>query len=117
MKLLQRRRMLELKPSIQFVKAAKKANQVLEQIARSITYRDKFIFARLHKVYVRPHLQYYSSAWSPCRVGDKELLENVHRRSVRMIFNISGSYEHKLTILGLISRIIDRGVTLYRCTS
>ena len=58
-----------LKPSLQCARAAKKANQVLGQMARSITYRDKFTFTRLYKVYVRPHLQYCSSAWSPYTVA------------------------------------------------
>jgi hypothetical protein len=90
-----------LKPSLQCARAAKKANQVLGQMARSITYRDKYTFTRLYKVYVRPHLQYCVSAWSPFTVGDKELLENVQRRAVKMITNISGSYEEKLAQLGL----------------
>ena len=90
-----------LKPSLQCAKAAKKANQVLGQMARSITYRDKFTFTRLYKVYVRPHLQYCSSAWSPYTVADKDLLESVQRRAVRMISNLSGTYEEKLKVLGM----------------
>ena len=90
-----------LKPSLQCARAAKKANQVLGQMSRAITYRDKFTFTRLYKVYVRPHLQYCSSAWSPYTVADKELLESVQRRAVRMISNLKGSYEQKLKILGL----------------
>ena len=90
-----------LKPSLQFANAAKKANEVLGQMARSITYRDKFTFTRLYKVYVRPHLQYCSSAWSPYTVADKDLLESVQRRAVRMISNLSGTYEQKLKMLGM----------------
>ena len=90
-----------LKPSLQCSRAAKKANQVLGQMARSITYRDKFTFTRLYKVYVRPHLQYCSSAWSPYTVADKDLLESVQRRAVRMISNLSGTYEQKLKVLGM----------------
>ena len=48
----------------------------------SITYRDKYTFLRLYKVYVRRHLQYCSSAWSPYSVADKELLESVQKRAV-----------------------------------
>ena len=90
-----------LKPSLQSARAAMKANQVLGQMSRGITYRDKYTFTRLYKVYVRPHLQYCSSAWSPYTVADKELLENVQRRAVRMISNLQGSYEQKLRVLGL----------------
>ena len=59
-----------LKPSMQCAKAVKKANQVLGQMSRGITYRDKYTFTRLYKVYVRPHLQYCSSAWSPYSKAD-----------------------------------------------
>ena len=90
-----------LKPSMQCAKAAKKANQVLGQMARAISFRDKYTFAKLYKVYVRPHLQYCSSAWSPYNVADKEILESVQRRAVNMISNLSGTYEQKLAALGL----------------
>ena len=94
-----------LKPSLQCARAAKKANQVLGQMSRGITYRDEYTFTRLCKVYVRPHLQYCSSAWSPYTVADKELLEteSVQCRAVRMITNLQGSYEEKLRVLGLTS--------------
>ena len=90
-----------LKPSPQCAAAAKKANQVLGQKARSISYRDKYTFTRLYKVYVRPHLQYCSPAWAPYSVGDKELLENVQKRAVKMISGLTGTYQQKLRELGL----------------
>ena len=40
---------------------------------------------------------------SPYTVADKELLEGVQRRTIRMITNISGTYEQKLSELGLTS--------------
>ena len=97
-----------LKPSLQCAKAAAKANQVLGQMARSISYRDKYTFIRLYKVYVRPHLQYCSSAWSPFTVADKEILESVQRRAVNMVSGISGTYEQKLSLLGLTSLETNR---------
>ena len=92
-----------LKPSLHCAKAANKANQVLGQMARAVSYRDKFTFLRLYKVYVRPHLQYCSSAWSPFSVADKEVLERVQRRAVNMICGLAGSYEQKLRELGLLT--------------
>ena len=47
-----------LKPSLQCIKAAEKANQVLGQLSRGVTYRDKQTFLRLYALYVRPHLEY-----------------------------------------------------------
>ena len=43
------------------------------------------------------------AAWSLYTVADKELQEGVQRRAIRMITNISGTYEQKLTQLGLTS--------------
>ena len=48
----------DLKSSSQAAKAAKKANQVLGQMARAFHYRDKFTWTRLYKTYVRCHLEY-----------------------------------------------------------
>ena len=90
-----------LKPSLQCAHAARKANQILGQMARAVSYRDKWTFVRLYKVYVRPHLQYCTPAWSPYSVADKEVLEGVQRRAVNMISCIRGSYEEKLRQLGL----------------
>lgn len=107
-----------LKPSLQCARAAKKANQVLGQMSRGITYRDKYTFTRLYKVYVRPHLQYCSSAWSPYNVADKELLEQVQKRAVKMISNLQGTYEQKLKVLGLAtleeSRVRGDMIEMYK---
>ena len=72
-------------------------------MSRALSNRDKFTFTKLYKVYVRPHLQYCSSVWSPYTVADKEVLESVQRRAIRMISNLSGSYEQKLKVLGLVT--------------
>ena len=47
-----------LKPSAQCAKAAKTASMVLGQITRAFRYRDKYIFVKLYKQYVRPHLDF-----------------------------------------------------------
>ena len=60
-----------LKPSLQCIKAAEKANQVLGQLSRGVTYRDKQTFLRLYAVYVRPHLEYAVASWSPWLQSDK----------------------------------------------
>ena len=110
-----------LKPSLQCASAAKKANQVLGQISRAISFRDKYTFCKLYKVYVRPHLQYCSSAWSPYTVADNEILENVQRRAVNMITNLTGTYEQKLATLGMYtleeSRIRGDMIEMYKLMS
>ena len=88
-----------LKPSVQCANAAKKANMVLGQIARGVTFRDRTTFMRLYQVFVLPHLSYAVQAWAPFYKADKELLEKVQRRAVMMVTNIRGSYEERLNIL------------------
>ena len=91
-----------LKPSLQCTRAAEKANQVLGQLSRGITYRDKQTFLKLYKVYVRPHLEYAVASWCPWLQADKEILEmeileKVQRRAVSMVSNFQArNYEDKL---------------------
>ena len=98
-----------LKPSSQCAKAAKKANQVLGQMARAFTYRDKSTWVKLYIQYVRPHLEYAIQAWCPWTDADIEILENVQRRAVRMISGLqSSTYENRLAEIGLMSLVTRR---------
>ena len=93
-----------LKSHIHCAESAKKANQILGQISRSFHYRDRHIFMGLYKQYVRCHLEYCSPVWSPCYLGDIELLENVQKRAVNMISGLrSQTYSEKLKELNLPS--------------
>jgi hypothetical protein len=47
-----------LKPSAQCARAAKTAQTVLGQISRTFHYRDRHVFLRLYKHFVRPHLEF-----------------------------------------------------------
>ena len=91
-----------LKPSFQCAKAAKKANSILGQMARSFHYRDRTTWKNIYMQYVRPHLEVSVQAWSPWLQGDIDVLEAVQKRAVRMISGLNGtSYEEKLSELGL----------------
>jgi len=93
-----------LRPSLQCKEAAGRANVVLGQISRAFHFRDKNTFVKLYKQYVRPHLEFSVPAWSPWTQGDKETLEKIQRRAVRMVSGLKGtSYEDKLTELNLLS--------------
>ena len=93
-----------LKPSQQCSAAAGKANGVLGQISRAVKYRDRKTFIQLYKVYVRPHLEYCIQAWSPYTKVDKEKLEKVQKRAVKMVAGLKGrTYEEKLKEVGLTS--------------
>ena len=86
-----------LKPSLQCLKAATAANQVLGQMARTFHYRTKAVWGRLYVVFVRPKLEYCSCIWSPWMDADCEVLERVQRRAVKMMCNVKGdTYEEKL---------------------
>ena len=99
-----------LKPSLQCNTAAKKANKVLGQMSRSLSYRDKNTWIALYKTYVRPHLEYCVQAWNPWLNKDIEVLENVQKRAVRMVSGLKGNtYEEKLKEVGLTSLVERRG--------
>ena len=88
-------------PSRQVSTAAMKGNQVLGQLLRAFTYRDRCTFIRLYQQYVRPHLEYCVQAWSPWLQQDIDLLENVQRRAVRAVSGLTGTYEEKLKQLNM----------------
>ena len=93
-----------LKQSTQCASAAKRANAVLGQISRAFHFRDKNVFIKLYKQYVRCHLEFATSAWNPWTVTDTNLLESVQIRAVKMVTGLSGqTYEEKLKEIGLPS--------------
>jgi ribonuclease P/MRP protein subunit RPP40 len=90
------------KVSSQCVKAAKKANQILGLIKRTITCKKKDILLKLYKSLVRPHLEYCIQAWRPHFSKDIEVLERVQRRATRMMEECRGRpYEERLKLVGL----------------
>ena len=96
--------MASAKPAAQCAKAARTAQAVLGQIARAFHFRDWEIFLGLYRQYIRPHLEFSVQAWAPWCQRDKELLENVQKRAVRMISGLrSELYEDRLKELGLTS--------------
>jgi hypothetical protein len=101
-----------LRPAVQCREAAGRANVVLGQISRAFHFRDKLTFVKLYKQYVRPHLEFAVPAWSPWTLGDKEMLEKIQRRAVRMVSGLQGrTYEDRLQELGMIS--LEGRRTLY----
>ena len=93
-----------LRPSLQCNEAAQRANAVLGQISRAFHFRDRRVFVQLYKQYVRPHLEFSVPAWSPWTQGDRETLEKIQKRAIRMISGLKGStYEEKLREVGILS--------------
>ena len=71
-----------LKPSEHCNKAAGTAMAVLYQLLRTFHYRDKVIFVKLYKTYVRPHLEFSAPVWNPWLQKDIDRLERVQRKFV-----------------------------------
>ena len=93
-----------LKPGAQCRKAARTAQTVLAQVSRAFHFRDRHVFVRLYKTYVRPHLEFSVPAWSPSSGADRECLEKVQMRAVNMVSGLSGrTYDKKLLELGLVT--------------
>ena len=86
----------------------KKANQVLRQLLRAVSYRGKWVFVRLYKQQVRCHLEYAVQCWNLWLKQDINLLEGVQKRAVRSIQGLHGSYEEKLQHINLPSRVDRR---------
>ena len=94
-----------LKPGHQCRKAAQTASMVLGQITRSFHYRDRKVYLNLYKQYVRPHLEFFVTAWAPWTVEDTETLEKVQKRAVKAAVSglRSQTYEERLVELRLPS--------------
>lgn len=86
-----------------------KANSVMGIIRRSFVHMDKEIFLRLYKALVRPHLEFGAIIWNPTRKKDITSIENVQRRSTRMIPGLKGlNYEERLKALNLPTLVYRR---------
>ena len=94
----------DLKPSVQCAKAAAKAMQVLGIIKRNFVLTDKEDFRLLFNGFVRPHLEYCVSVWSPYLRKDIDCLEKVQRRATKLVKGFKyKSYEDRLQLLGITS--------------
>ena len=62
------------------------------------------MFVRLYTQYVRPHLEFAAPAWSPWTLADKECLEKIQRKAVRMVSGLkSENYEDRLKELVMVT--------------
>ena len=80
------------KPSKQCKMAAQSANWALGQMTRAFHYRKAECLVPLYKTFIRPKLEHAVGAWSPWLEGDREALERVQKRLVRMIFGQERRY-------------------------
>ena len=75
----------DLKVSHQCSSAYSKANKILGIINRTIVYKTKEVTLWLYKSAIRRHLEYFTAAWSPYYIKDKELIERIQHRFTKMI--------------------------------
>ena len=64
---------------------ANKENSIMGLIRRTYSYLDDQSFKYHFQALVRPHLEYAEAAWSPSKVGDIDVIENVQRRATKQI--------------------------------
>ena len=88
-------------PGAQCALAAKKANQVLGQVSRSFSCKNKDVMLQIYKVFIRPHLEYAVTSWSPWQRKDVETLEKIQHRATRRMSDVRGTYPERLQQLQL----------------
>ena len=74
----------DFKFSAQSSRTASKANAILGMLKHTFMSRDVELWALLYRTYIRPHLEFANSAWSPFLRRDITVLEKVQRRATRL---------------------------------
>ena len=92
----------DFKFSAQSSRAASKANAILGMLKHTFMSRDVELWASLYRTYIRPHLEFANSAWSPFLRRDITVLEKVQRRATRLPKRLKGvEYGERLERMGL----------------
>ena len=92
----------DFKFSAQSSRAASKANAILGMLKHTFLSRDVETWTSLYRTYIRPHLEFAISAWSPFLRRDITVLEKVQRRVTRLPKPLKGvEYSERLERMGL----------------
>jgi hypothetical protein len=92
----------DLKWKCQTQKAANNANAILGVLKRTFSHWTPETLKILYISFVRPHLEYASSSWSPYQKQDIAILEKVQKRATKLAPSLKNlSYEKRLEKIGL----------------
>lgn len=98
----------DLKHQRQVASAAAKANSMFGILKNTFVSRDKNIWSKLYKTYIRPQLEFAVPVWNPYLKKDIAVLEKVQRRVTRLPHSLRGiSYENRCTEMNLTT-LVDR---------
>ena len=76
---------------------------------RAFHYRTKNTLVPIYKTFIRPKLEFSVAAWCPWLERDKNVLEKVQERMVRLLSDARGnSYKEKLKDIGLMTLVRRR---------
>ncbi len=94
------------KPNRQCAKAAKNGTSIMRAINASFIDITPALFHKLYGAFIRSHLEYSFQAWRPWLKKDIKLLEDVQRRSTKLVRCLKDSeYEERVQLLKLDSLI------------
>ena len=93
-----------LKWNKQVVAASNKANQILGRMKKAFDFININTAKILYTSFIRPHMEFAISVWSPYLIGDINILEKTQRRATKMVSSIyNDSYEQRLKKFELTS--------------
>jgi len=91
-----------LKSEHQVMNTVAKASMALSILGKTFKNWTPRIFKSLYTAFIRPHLEYDASAWSPYLKKDIQALENAQRRATKRVKQLKNlSYEDRLKKLNL----------------
>ena len=92
----------DLQFSKQCLLAKNKVNLMLGIIRKGISYKSTEVISKLYRSYVRPHLECCIQFWSSINEKDAEMLEEVQRRTTKMIPSLRNlSHWERLKMLNM----------------